>query len=91
MSVATIEGTPVDEVEEISADELAEARRYSLLVQWSAEDGKWIATAPEFGGIATHGASPTEAVEMGAEMVATALAGKRAAGEPVPAPRLVGQ
>jgi predicted RNase H-like HicB family nuclease len=88
MSVATIEGAPV---EELTEEELAEARRYSLLVQWSPEDGKWIATAPELSGIATHGSSPAEAVEMGAEMVATALAGLRAWGEPVPAPRLFGQ
>ena len=64
MSAVTIEGVPV---EELTEDEMAEARRYSLLVQWSPEDGKWIATAPELGGIATHGASPTEAVEMGAD------------------------
>jgi predicted RNase H-like HicB family nuclease len=88
MSAVTIEGVPV---EELTEDEMAEARRYSLLVQWSPEDGKWIATAPELGGIATHGASPTEAVEMGAEMVATALAGLRAWGDLVPPPRLFGQ
>jgi predicted RNase H-like HicB family nuclease len=88
MRAATIEGTPV---EDLTEEELAEARRYSLLVQWSAEDGKWIATAPELGGITTHGASPAEAVEMGAEMVATALAGLRAWGDQVPPPRLFGQ
>lgn len=88
MSAAVIEGILT---EELTEEELAQARCYARLIRWSPADGLWIATAPEFGDIATHGPSPVEAVEMDAEMVATALAGMRAAGEPVPAPRLFGE
>ncbi len=88
MNAAVIEGTLA---EELTEEELAEARRYSLLIQWSPVDGLWIATAQELGAITTHGASPVEAAEMGAEMVATALAGMRAAGDRIPAPSLFGQ
>jgi predicted RNase H-like HicB family nuclease len=74
-----------------SEDELAEARRYSMLVQWSPEDDAWIVTVPELGNAKTHGATPAEAVEMGADLVATYLDYGRRHGEEVPAPRLFGR
>ena len=74
----------------ITEEEMAEARRYSMLVQWSSEDGVWIVTVPEVGNAKTHGGTPAEAVEMGAEMVAAYLGMRRRRGEPVPAPRLFG-
>lgn len=74
----------------ISDDELAEARRYSMLVQWSPEDDAWIVTVPENGDAKTHGAIPAEAVEMGADLVASYPDFCRRRGEPVPAPRLFG-
>ena len=73
-----------------SDDELAEARRYSTLVQWSPEDDAWIVTVPELGDAKTHGATLAEAVEMGADLVASYLDFCRRRGEPVPAPRLFG-
>jgi predicted RNase H-like HicB family nuclease len=73
-----------------SDEELAEARRYSMLVQWSPEDDAWIVTVPELGDAKTHGVSPAEAVAMGADLVATYLDFCRRRGEPVPAPRLFG-
>lgn len=54
-------------------DELAEARRYSMLVQWSEEDRLWIVTVPEIGGHKTHGATPAEAIAMGTDLVASYL------------------
>ena len=69
-------------------DELAEARRYSMLVQWSPEDDAFLVTVAEFGDVHTHGATPAEAVEMGAELVATCLSALRARGRPIPSPRL---
>ena len=71
--------------------ELAEARRYSMLVQWSPEDGLWIVTVPELGNAKTHGATPAEAVEMGADLVASYLDVCRAEGRPVPPPWFFGQ
>jgi predicted RNase H-like HicB family nuclease len=73
-----------------SDDELAEARRYSMLVQWSPGDDVWIVTVPELDGAKTHGTTPTEAVAMGADLVASYLDYCRRRGEPVPAPRLFG-
>jgi predicted RNase H-like HicB family nuclease len=71
--------------------ELAEARRYSMLVQWSPEDDAWIVTVPELGDAKTHGATPAQAAEMGADLVATYLDYCRRHGEPVPEPRLFGR
>ncbi len=76
------------ESEPFTEEELAEARRYSVVVQWSPADGVWIATLPEFGGRHTHGATPAEAVEMGAELAALCLDVLRRSGEPIPPPRL---
>lgn len=69
---------------------MAGARRYSMLVQWSPEDGVWIVTVPELGNAKTHSTTPAEAVEMGAEMVAAYLGMRRRRGEPVPEPGLFG-
>ena len=86
------EATMDDERDPIpfSDEELAEARRYSMLVQWSPEDEAWIVTVSELGDAKTHGATPAEAVEMGADLVASYLDFCRRRGEPVPAPRLFG-
>ena len=53
-------------------------------------DWVFIVTVPELGNVKTHSATPAEAVEMGAEMVATGLSALRALGEPVPPPRFFG-
>ncbi|HET8629720.1 MAG TPA: type II toxin-antitoxin system HicB family antitoxin [Thermomicrobiales bacterium] len=72
----------------ITPAELAEARRYSLLIARSEEDGAYLVTVPELPGLMTHGRTHEEAVTMGEEAVATWLAGLRAGGHPVPPPRL---
>lgn len=74
---------------DITEGELAEARRYSLLIQWSDEDHLYIVTVPELPGCTTHGATHEEAVTMGEEAIATYLAGMRHFGRPVPPPRIV--
>ncbi len=73
---------------DITEGELAKARRYSLLIQWSDEDHLYIVTVPELPGCVTHGATHLEAVEMGAEAIVTYLAGLRHFGDPVPPPRV---
>ncbi len=75
------------EAEGFTEDELAEARRYSVVVAWSPEDGVYLADVPEIAGLRTHGATREEAVMMAEEATATALAAKRFFGRPVPAPR----
>jgi predicted RNase H-like HicB family nuclease len=72
----------------ITEEMLAEARRYSLLIEWSDRDGVYIVSVPELPGCLTHGSTHAEAVEMGEEAIATYLAGLRHFGDPVPPPRL---
>jgi predicted RNase H-like HicB family nuclease len=69
-------------------EELAEAGRYSLVLRWSDEDQAYIVTVPELPGCITHGATQVEAVRQAQDAIATWLEGARAAGEPLPSPRL---
>jgi predicted RNase H-like HicB family nuclease len=73
----------------ITPEMLAEARRYSMTIMWSDEDGVYIVTAPELPGCRTHGATHQEALMMGEEAIAGWLASARAVGDPVPPPRVV--
>lgn len=73
---------------EISEDQRAEARRYSLTLHWSDEDQVFLAEAPEFPGLTTHGESQAEAVEMAVEAIALAIQSARHDGRPVPRPKL---
>lgn len=77
----------ITDVQGFTAEELAEARRYSMLIQWSDEDRACIVSVPELPGLLTHGETHSEAVELGEEAIATRLAGLRHFGQPVPPPR----
>lgn len=68
-------------------DELAEARRYSLVIEWSPRDAAFLVRVPEIPELRTHGATHAEAVEMGEEAIAVWLDGLGATGQPIPAPR----
>lgn len=72
----------------ITEADLEEARRYSMPIEWSDEDQVYIVTVPELPGCRTHGATHVEAIEMGAEAVATYLAGMRHFARFIPPPRL---
>jgi len=74
----------------ITEEELTEARRYTMVVQWSPADNLFIVTVPELGNAKTHGATPAEAIAMGAELAATVVSAHRALNEPVPLPRFFG-
>ena len=87
MTITESEGFTDTEPEGFTDEELAEARRYSILIEWSEEDGVYIVSVPELPGLHTHGATHGEAVEMGEEAIATWLAGLRHVGDPVPPPR----
>ena len=88
---ATTETTGAAAVHDLTAEEIAEGSRSTMVVQWSPVDEAFIVTVPELGdGARTHGATPAEAGEMGAEMVATALHAYRRRGRPVPPPTLFG-
>ncbi len=68
--------------------ELAEVRRYSLVIAWSDEDGLYIVTVPELPGCLTHGATHAAAVRQGEDAIATWLATARRFGDPIPPPRV---
>jgi predicted RNase H-like HicB family nuclease len=45
------------------------SNRYSMLIQWSAEDEAYVVTFREFPGAHTHGASYEEAVKNGEDVL----------------------
>jgi predicted RNase H-like HicB family nuclease len=56
--------------EPFTAEELAEASRYEIVIHWSEEDQVYITSVPELAGTKTHGNSPAEAAEKGVEVAA---------------------
>ncbi len=77
---------PSDDVHEITEAELEEAKRYAMRLDWDEEDRIFVVSVDEIPGLHTHGRTREEAVEMGAEAIATWLAGLREFGRPVPTP-----
>ena len=78
---------PTAATSDLMPDELAEVRRYSLLIAWSPENDAYVVSVPEIPGLHSHGATHEEAIAMGEEAIATWLTGLRKLGRPVPAPR----
>jgi DNA-binding transcriptional regulator YiaG len=76
----------VRECEPFTEDELAEARHYSIFIQWSPEQNIYMALCPEFPQLKTHGESQEEALEMGVESIAGWLDITRGQGWVVPQP-----
>jgi predicted RNase H-like HicB family nuclease len=70
-----------------SRAELEEAKRYSLVIEWSPRDEVFLVRVPELPGLRTHGSTHAEAVEMGEEAIAVWLDGLRSIGAPIPQPR----
>jgi predicted RNase H-like HicB family nuclease len=63
---------------------------YSILIQWSEDDQKYIASLPEFGPYArTHGSTYAEALEMAEEVLAMLIESYQESGKPLPKPSLV--
>ncbi len=64
--------------------------RYSILIQWSDEDQKYIASLPEFGPYArTHGRTHQEAVEMAQEALEMMIEAYQETGKPLPEPQVL--
>ncbi|MBW3633378.1 MAG: type II toxin-antitoxin system HicB family antitoxin [Chloroflexi bacterium] len=72
----------------VTPDELAEARRYSMCIDWSPEDEVFIASFPEVPYVRTHGATREEAVERGEEVIVAWLTAMKDAGYPVTPPKI---
>jgi predicted RNase H-like HicB family nuclease len=74
----------------IRPEEWDEARRYALVIEWSEEDGVYLATAPDLPGVVTDGPTRAKAAEMGEEAIAVWLSSLRDDGRPIPDPRFTG-
>jgi antitoxin HicB len=76
-----------DTFDKVTAAELAEARRYRMVIAWSPDDDVFIVSFPDAPGVMTHGATREEAAEMAEDAIVTWLTAMRDAGLPVPHPR----
>jgi predicted RNase H-like HicB family nuclease len=75
--------------EPFTAEELAEASRYEIVIHWSDEDQVFIASVPELTGVVTHGNTPAQAAENAVEVAALWIYASRKQGQPIPEPRVV--
>ncbi len=60
---------------------------YSMIIQWSDEDNKFIVTIPEFSGCVTHGDTYEEAVKNGQEAIEVCVEAEQISGRPLPRPQ----
>ncbi|MGH8010231.1 MAG: type II toxin-antitoxin system HicB family antitoxin [Candidatus Binatia bacterium] len=70
----------------VSPEELAEARHYAMEIEWSPEDEVFVVSFPDAPGVLTHGATPEEAAAMGEDAIITWLTALHDASLPVPPP-----
>jgi predicted RNase H-like HicB family nuclease len=61
--------------------------RYTMLIEWSDEDGVYVVTVPELPGCRAHGTSYEEAARQGREAIEGWIADAKAWGDEVPKPR----
>lgn len=62
---------------------------YTILIQWSAEDNKYVVSLPEFGPYAhTHGDTYAEAAQHGEEVLELLIEEYQAQDRPLPQPQL---
>lgn len=71
---------------EVSDEELDLARRYSMVITWSPEDGVYVASFPGLPGIRAYGKSAAEAAQQGAEVIVVYVIGRLDADLTLPEP-----
>lgn len=71
---------------DVNENELREARRYPVIVEWSDEDQLFLAVLPDLEGLTVHGDTPEEAVARSTDAAVEWLWGMRALGEVIPQP-----
>jgi putative transcriptional regulator len=88
MSQSEPESNMSDELpeRELTQEEVSEAHRYALVVEWSPEDNAFIVSVPDIPGIHTHGATRDEAAATDDQLLALWLSARRKAGRPIPNP-----
>ena len=69
---------------------MSETPRYSIIIEWSDEDGVFVVSLPEWGDLVhTHGATYDEALRNGRDLLGGLVAARQQAGKPLPRPRVV--
>ncbi len=63
--------------------------RYSMNIEWDAQDHIYVVRVPELPGCVTHGATYEEAVRQGQDAIESWIEAARAWGNPIPPPRVV--
>jgi predicted RNase H-like HicB family nuclease len=71
---------------EVSDEELALARRYPMVVYWSAKDDACVAEFPGLPGIGISGRTAAEAAQKGNELIVIYVTSLLDAGLPLPEP-----
>lgn len=72
----------------MGTDAAIDIQKYSIVVQWSVEDGEFVATCPEFEGLSGLGATPEEAIGVLREAIEMAAETYSEDGHPLPQPRV---
>src|SRR3954467_13969762 len=72
---------------DLTPEELATARRYAIVIEWSPEDDAFVVSVPDIPDLHTHGATREEAATMGDEAIAVWLAADQKLGIEAPTPR----
>jgi predicted RNase H-like HicB family nuclease len=72
---------------DMSAEDYDAVRPYAVVIEWSDEDGIFLATAPDIPRCRTHRATRAEAAANAEEAIASMLATFADSGVPAPAPR----
>ena len=70
----------------VTAEELDQAQRYAMEMEWSPEDDAFIVSFPDVPGVRTHGSTRVEAAEMGEDAIISWLTAMIDAGRPVTPP-----
>ena len=65
---------------------MAQANRYSVIIQWSEEDQVYVVTLPEWGGCHTHGETYEEAAKNAREVLEMLIEGEQSEGNELPTP-----
>jgi predicted RNase H-like HicB family nuclease len=79
--------TQLNDFEELTQDELEEAARYSIVINFDPRDSIYVAEVPELRGAKTHGSTPAEAAENAVIVAALWIRSARMFNEQVPRPR----
>lgn len=72
---------------EMTQEDLAAARPYAMVIEWSDLDRKFVVTVPDLRGCVTAGVTREEAARNGEEAIASMLAAFADSGVKLPEPR----